>query len=243
MNVIVLYLRILIKNQNQAEPFPYRDAERRFLDTYKQFKPQIPHELMVVDVAGDGTLNPPPNDSLFDEVATMHVIHSGTGSDCGAYQAVASKLNADLVVCCNTIVHFWRHGWLEPIVNAASQNGIGIYGPTASYQFNHHIRTPCIGFHPQVLYDYPHICDTRDKAVQFESGPENITLWARKRGYPCLMVTESQCYEEPDWRTPDNIFRSGDQSNCLVWDRHTELYAKASPESQKQLKKAADGYV
>jgi hypothetical protein len=45
----------------------------------------------------------------------------------------------------------------------------------------------------------------------------------------------------PHWRKPENIFRRGDQSNLLVWDRHTEIFAKASEEERAKLAKLSDG--
>lgn len=74
----------------------------------------------------------------------------------------------------------------------------------------------------------------------FESCQGGFTDWCVKRGYPVRMVTEAETYEPKDWRKPANIFRRGDQSNCLVWDRHTDIYARANLEEKHGLERAAD---
>jgi hypothetical protein len=45
----------------------------------------------------------------------------------------------------------------------------------------------------------------------------------------------------PDWRKPPNIFRRGDQSNCLLFDHHCDTYAAASQEERARLEAMADG--
>jgi hypothetical protein len=237
MRVAVLYLRVLAK----AEPglpmlFPYDIGHTRFLSSYKRFRPTIPHDLIVVNCGKHDEF------SDFDDVVFAYAYYDGLGSDCGTYQAVASVLDYDFVLCCNTLAYFWRHNWLEPIVKAFEKHGKGIYGVTGSYEHHPHLRTPCIGVSPEVLRAYPHKIDTRQKCIGFESGEDNLTLWAERCHYPTLLVTaESGVLGHNDWRKPANIFRRGNQSNCLVWDRHTLVYAEADADTKKALEHAADG--
>lgn len=235
MKIVIAYTRVLGKACDLANPPEYYIAPtERFLKSWEQFKPTVPHEFVVVNC------NPGKTDSMFDHVANRYIEYYGGGWDCGTYQFIANCVHADLVVCFNAFSFLWQHGWLEPIIYAAQQNGAGVYGPTASYESNPHIRTPCIAFTPALMREYPHLANNRFTAVQFESGPDNFSLWAHKNGYPTLLVTKEGSYALDDWRKPANIFRRGDQSNVLVWDRHTEIYRNASPEEKRKLENDAD---
>lgn len=236
MKVSLLYLRVFAKSDDLApDPSYYHQYMDRFHRTYKQFKPKIEHELIVANCGVSNGWN-----GDFDDIATRHVYYSGPGWDIGAYQNLVPKIESDLVVCMATPVYFWRKDWLEPIVNAANNNGEGAYAPMASNETAPHLRTGCFAVHPKLMRDYPHAIDTRDKCCSFESRPGNFTWWALGHGFKAMMVTESGCFDIRDCRKPDNIFRRGDQSNCLTWDRHNDIYFAANDEEKKRLAKLAD---
>jgi len=238
MKVTLLYLRVLGKSDDLApEPSYYAPYTDRFQRTYKQFKPAIEHELIIANCGG----KPQEGDHSFEDISTRFVGHFGPAWDIGAYQTLVPKIESDLVLCMATPVYFWRENWLEPIVAASNKHGAGAYAPMASYETAPHLRTGCFAVHPKLMRDYPKVIDTRDKCCDFESRDGNFSLWAIGNGYPVLMVTENECYEKSDWRKPDNIFRRGDQSNCLTWDRHNDIYFSASDEEKAYLAQSANG--
>lgn len=238
MNVALLYLRILKKfDPSHPEHKSYEESAVRFLKTYLRYIPEIPHRLVVVN-CGDSR-----HDGMFDCVVTDYRTYSGGGYDCGTYQEIGSKLDSDLVVGLNTHTHFWKHGWLERIVEAVEKHGPGVYGATASYELHPHLRTPCIVFSPQVMAKYPYKVTSREQASWFEAGPNNFSLWALKNNYPSLLVTADGVMEMKDWRKPDNIFRRGDQSNCLVRDRHTDIFDAETPQEREILAARADTWI
>lgn len=237
IDITILYLRIITRAEpGLPMPFPYEWGHRRWLSTYKQFRPAIPHKVVVVNCGSHSDF-----DAEFDEVAHHYNYYDGLGSDCGTFQAIGRTLESDLCVACNTLAYFWRPNWLEPIAEAFQKHGKGVYGITASFEGHPHLRTPCIAFAPEVMRKYPHICDTRNKAIDFESGRANFSLWAQDSGYQSLLVTaDGAVHQQHDWRKPANIFRRGDQTNCLVWDRHTLVYAEAKEPERAKLAQAAD---
>lgn len=238
MNVALLYLRILKKfDPNHPEHKSYEESSERFLKTYQGLKPSIPHRLVVVNCGQDG------HDGMFDGVATDYKFYSGGGYDCGTYQAIGSRLDSDLVVGLNTHAYFWKYGWLERFIMASENNGPGVYGATASYELHPHLRTPCIAFSPQVMVRYPSRVNSREQAAWFESGPNNFSLWALKNKYPALLVTADGVLEMKDWRKPDSIFRRGDQSNCLVKDRHTDIFDAETTQERAVLAARADTWI
>jgi len=236
MKISLLYIRILERVQPELPVFfSYQIAENRFLNSYKHFKPKIPHKLVVVNCATK------PINADWDSCVSEYTTYCGLGSDCGTFQAVGSQLDCDLVICFNTIAYLWAHNWIDPFIAAAEKYGAGVYGPTASFESFPHLRTPCISFNPKIIGEYPMKVDTREKAALFEHGVSNFSLWAEYAGYPVRMVTPMGSFTRKMWRTPDNIFRRGTQSNCVVWDRHTDLYFSASNADKVNLERSADG--
>ncbi len=178
---------------------------------------------------------------LFAGLDPQWSCYLGGGFDMGAYQAVGSKLDCDLVVGMNSQIHFHRHGWLERIVEAHRQYPDALLGAWGSYENSPHIRGPFMAMPPALLRQYPFLIDSRANCHRAESGDKNFTQWVHSQGKPALMVTWDGIYGQSQWRSPANVFRKGDQSNCLVWDRHTLAWQNAVPEDKRRLTRSADG--
>lgn len=216
----------------------YEHGAQRWLAAYKKFKPEIPHNVVVINRYCE------PTDKSFSDIATP-IRYDGGGWDCGAWKFAAQNLPADLLICFNSSTYVTGPGWLERFVSAVEQHGEGLYGPLASYEICPHIRTPCMVFSPRVMNGYPRPVDTREDTYRFESmgypdGTPNVTQWARQQGYPTMQVTWSGVYPQEQWRKP-NVFRDGDQSDLIVWDRHCEAYAISDAAGKAQLEKLANG--
>lgn len=238
MRIAVIYLRV-IKKSDPAYPVmkDYEESTARFVESYTRFKPPVPHDLVVGNC---GSYKP---DGLFDSLASDQITVLSRGYDTGSYQELNRVLlDYDLVVACNTHVHFHRADWLDALASAARFFGPGVYGATASYENHPHLRTPCIAYHPGILAEYPLRVTDRGQCCLFEHGPANFSLWSEGAGYPVMLVTgDRACWQRADWRKPPNIFRRGDQSNVLVRDRHTDLYAAAHTLQKADLERLADG--
>lgn len=237
MKIVVLYLRIIKKSDpNWKEPLAYDPSSKRFLESYKKFKPITPHELVVVNCGSE------KHDGMFDEVAARYETDMGTGYDCGTYRTIGAAQDADLVFGLNTHTYFWRNDWLEPFIKTLSLVGPGIFGVTGSYELYPHLRTPALAFSPEIVRKYPHPVTNRWEAGEFEHGPENIALWAMNMGYPSILVAPSGEYGVDQWRDLPNGFRRGNQTDCFVYDRHTDAYKQANKEVKWQLTRKADGF-
>jgi hypothetical protein len=215
----------------------YEQHSREFVETYLQFPPGIEHELVVGTVGGDANAWARSRE-IFGRLNCLFKSEPPEGWDITHHQSIAKTLDCDFAVFCTSRTYFWRAGWLKRLVEARLQLGEGLYGSVGSYEVNPHIRTVLFGCNPQALRDFPHLVDTRQKAGWFEAGKWNFTGRFNGRAY---MVTWNNVYLQPDWRTPPNIFRRGDQSNMLAWDKHSKIYAEASPAQKKELEKQADG--
>lgn len=252
MKITLIYLHVVSKSSGDA-PAPdwYSSFHRRFAKTYRAYSPGVEHTLRIVFCGHCGS---DADEKLYSTLNCGRVefsTYTGTGWDIGAYQSTVKDLNSDLACCLATPVHFWTAEWLKPLVAAAERYGDGYYGATASFQHLPHIRTSAFLISPKAMRLYPHIIDSREKCFQFESGCTSggipfesgswgFTDWIISRKRPALLVTRDRCYVKPDWRTAPNIFRRGDQSNCLVWDRHTDLFKEADWTEKCRLSAASD---
>jgi hypothetical protein len=211
----------------------YDERTERFLSTYEKFKPTQEHELVILNCGGR---------PIAQSVLPRQIEYYGHGWDNGAYQFAANALDCDLLVCCNAGAYFHREGWLYPLVSARREYGPGLYGVSASYERGPHLRTPFIAFSPELLRDYPIAVKDREACNQFEAGPNSFTSYALSKNVPTFLMTWDAAYELKDWRRPDlqNIFRRGDQSNVMVWDRHTEIYNDSTSTERARLERYAD---
>jgi hypothetical protein len=234
MNITLLFLRVLKKcDETHPEHKNYEESTLRFIASYQRFRPLIKHKLIVVNCGSEH------HDGLFMGLAHEYRTYSGMGYDCGTYQAVAKSIDADLIVGMNTHIYFTHDNWLEPFAYAYRKHGPGVYGAASSHERNPHLRTPFIAFSPSVMVAYPKIVNSRQDACEFEAGEGSFSLWAHEQGFTSMLVTKDGVYPKDQWRKPPNIFRRGDQSNCLVRDRHMDIYDKSTGDTRRILEQSA----
>lgn len=241
MKIALIYLHVCAPADRDAPPAEhYLPWSHRFIQSYRQFPPTLEHDLVVVATGVDVVSN--QVQAHYPE-AKHFLTYQGGGWDIGAHQYAVRRLHKeyDLVICAATPVYFVGPNFLERMAEAFSWWGDGFFGPMASYEAWPHIRTCCWAARPQTFIHYPHTIDTRPKTFRAESGQWNISQWYEDNGYAVRLVTPVGDFPKAHWRQLSNIFRRGDQSNCLVWDRHCDLYAGATAEEKIQLEKKANG--
>jgi hypothetical protein len=225
-------------NPGSAKRTEFNSCARRFAETYRQFPPEWEHRLYVV--CSNGEIDQECRDT-FSGIDVAFDRYDGGGWDIGCEQHMARKIEEDFCVSMTTRTYFHRSGWLKRLIEARNTFGSGLYGSTGSNEVYPHIRTAFYGVDTWIFKLYPHTIDTRDLGFFFESEEGSFTEFVKCIGRPCLMVTWDGVYSQPDWRKPPNIFRSGDQSNLLAWDRHSLIYARADATLRAELKGYADG--
>lgn len=239
MKPTVVFVRVLTKPE-------YDHGARRWAEAYHRYRPSIPHDLVIINRYADPPMDDPICAEFQTSQPTRHLRYDGGGWDCGAWQFAGKNIESDLLVCFNSSTYVTGDGWLDRFVEAAETHGDGLYGPLASFEINPHIRTPCMAFQPHVVRDYPHEVQTREDTYRFEvfgwpDGTPNFTQWVRQQGHKTVLVTWDGVYDQPDWRTPPDIFRRGDQSNLIVKDRHCEAYEVSDEAGKRMLERLADG--
>lgn len=235
MKIALVFVRVNTKLE-------YRHGEGRLLESYLRFDAGAEHDLVIIDRYGESEYR--ADDAIPRPVT--HLRYDGHGWDCGAWQFAGRNIDADLLVCFNSSCCITGDGWLKRFVDAVEAHGDGLYGPLTSYEIIPHVRTPCMVFQPKIINDYPEQVNSRDDTYRFESmghpsGVPNFTQWTHSKGFQTRLVTWDGCYDMPEWRTPPNIFRRGDQSNLLVRDRHCDAYEASDDAGKRFLEGLADG--
>jgi len=250
MKIELIYLHVLGKSSPFApDPTYYEKYNLRFAETYAKHPAGVDHTLRVVFC---GRPAEPREQEIYAGLPNVTFdCYTGAGWDIGAHQEISRNLDCDMVYCLATPVHFWQPDWLTPIADAFEDHGDGLYGPMGSNENMPHIRTSAFAFSPETMRQYPHLIDSRETCFHFESGfksdgtmyeqgQKSFTNWMTEQGKPVLMVTRNGCFGKRDWRKPENIFRRGDQTNCLLWDRHNDIYSAATPDEKATLERLAD---
>lgn len=246
MKTALIYLHVVAKGYPEAAPPEYYlPFEKRWLETKLHYWVCTDHSVRVVFCGADAPQK--IKDMYTSRLPCTFDVYTGGGSDIGACQHALKNVDADFAVCMSTPVYFWKRGWLDCLVAARQYYGDGLYGPMASYQFTPHIRTSCWGVDPKTFAKYPYLIDTREKCCWAEHAdhpgkePWQISRWYESKNMPTMMVTWNSVHAKAEWRTPPNIFRRGDQSNCLVWDQHVDVYFACHYHERLALERAADG--
>jgi hypothetical protein len=216
----------------------YEALAHRFISTYTAFPPEYPHELHVIWNGGE-----PPEAALeiFSEKNAVFHRHDNTGWDVGAVRKISGVLQSDLMLVLGANSYFKRAGWLRRIMEAHDKYGAGLYGTSASFDTCPHIRTHNFLCSPQLIAAWKGKISKPLDRRHFEVGHNSLTALTLKAGMPCVLVAWDGFYFRDEWRKPPHIFRRGDQSNCLIYDRHHELYESSSAKEKIQLSRIADG--
>lgn len=172
---------------------------------------------------------------LFQGLNVGFFRYDGPGLDTGSAQFSADQMtHNNFMVCFTTRHYFYRAGWLKQLCDARRQFGPGLYGLCANREtYPLHICLRCYGIDSDDFKQYPYHINSKERCHQWEV--YHCLPWMRSMGRPCKLVMWDGVYDEPDWFTPANRFRHGDQTNVLVWDRHTDSYRDGSPEHRARL--------
>jgi len=222
-------------------------------ETFKPFVNRYLSTLVRIDPGADYLLHPVYtaewNDelkSLFNGINHEPTHYPGQGWDIGAAQWMAHLLPPDdLVVSFSTRSYFHRDGWLAELIKAREKFGPGLYGTSSSHQYKGHVCVRSYLLDVKDYQSYPWTIDSRALGPCFEAGvpythPEvgkgmlSITDWMLRRG-PVKVVRFDGVF---DWKkailTPGG-FRSGDQREMLVWDKHSQIYADSDESYRRKL--------
>lgn len=219
--------------------YPAAAAADRFAGSYLRFPPGALHELWVL--VPDAASPPPLTESLLELPIAGSIPYDNAGGwDVSAYLTAARTIPCDLLVCLGAACYFHREGWLAEMALAFRKWGRRLFGVSGSFERDLHVRTNAFWCPPEILRDYQWQGGDR---FTFETGVRSITrqswqtcrepyIVGYKSGSPLHLCRSSAL---------SNIFRRGDQSDMLVWDKHTDDYAAAETDRKRVLEEYANG--
>jgi hypothetical protein len=216
------------------------DLALRFVETYHAYPPGLGHDTFIVCNGG-----PLPSEIglLFAELRPVFwPRENDPGWDISAFLQAAHSIcrGYDMMLCLGESSHFHRFGWLARFEQVWDSRGPGFYGTLGSFRVSPHLQTTVFCTAPWLLKLYPQPVKSKRDRYQFEHGPASCWRALAKRGVPVRLVTWDGDYEPKDWRRPENILFRGNQRNCLVWNNHTDNWAKADPSRRQRWSSCAD---
>lgn len=211
----------------------------RFVASVLTFPPNYPHSIVVASSGG------PPTGAaraLFSVFPNAHFIETNDeGWDVGNFVKVSHQVECDALFCCGGPCYFRRSGWLKRIADVWQKYGPGFYGTLATYEVRPHINTTGFACPPSVLRTYPRKIVDRGDRYEFEHGENACYVHAQRMGLPVLLVTWNHEFTRDQWRMPPNGYRKGDQSDCVSYWKHTDLFEQADPQLREAMTRLADG--
>ncbi len=208
-------------------PQIYIEAARRFAETYKKHPSGHEHRLYLVNSNGGYTAQIA---DIFCGIEYNIITYNGSGWDIGAQQFAAFSMDpSDWMLAGSSWTYFKEDHWLKPFGEATEKYGDGLYGATTSFEHSPHVRGTAYLIRCGLYQRYPHGINSREASLKWESDPSmSLTNWIQSIGLPAFLVTRNETVPLLDSRRPANIFRRGDQSNILIYDKHTDVYDRAN---------------
>ena len=217
----------------------FKPDVERFCSTWNQFPPGIRCQLRVMCCGNDPS---PEVTALFKGMYPTFERYDGGGADLGAQQQAAlSAPQNTFQVNFTSRMYFHRAGWLKPLVAARNMYGPLLYGMSHSTEGTENGPYVCTRGHCYDTDDfalYPETIDSKEEGFYFEC--VKMTRWFESIGRAASVVTwDSTLPYIIGPKAVENGFRDGDQSQMLVWDRHTKIYADADDTEKKRLRTLA----
>lgn len=190
MKIDVLYI------YPQVRTGEYDRLARRFVEKWKQFRPNPEGMRCYVIFNGDRTAKVPPVE--FPPEWTIRP-HDNTGWDIGAYQLHAAETDADLMICIGGHGYPFRPDWWSRIMQVYLQWGPAAYSGWGFGVPNTHLRTTVFWAPPFLIRQYPVKVKTPQERYLFEHGSNNFTLWCERNNFRTAAVNACRLFLKDEW--------------------------------------------
>ena len=240
MKTAVLY-NLVEKPTSRKNPLPinWKGIIERFRNYYLEFDSGVEHDLVICT---SGSKITEGSKEIFKELRYKTFPYYGRGWDVGAYQYAATRLQGyQRVLFLNSEAHVCCDNWLQKFSAAWDKYGSGIYGASSSFEIAPHIRTCAMMTSPTLILEYPYRIKSRYDAGLFENSPKNFSLWAAFKGVPVYVVLKNSSPSLFRSRCKAGVFRSDEQQELIIQDRHSLLFRNASGDQKADSSHRASG--
>lgn len=230
MNIALLYP---VPNETEEVWKTFKPFVQRFHATLLKHDAGEPYTLYLIcsGYAGESELI-----EMFPLPHHERWMYAGKGFDIGACQWVGRQLPSDtLTINFTSRCFFHRSYWLTAYRVYRERFGPCLFGASTSSEGGKtHICTRAYAMDTWMWKLYPHTISSRDQGMFFECGDGCLTDFAWEHGGP-VTCAFSGARVGCDPKLSENGFRRGDQSDMLVWDKHSDYWANAEPAEKERL--------
>lgn len=217
----------------------YESMAARFVDSYKRFGPGQVHDTMIV--CNGGPPSPSQKELLSSLPNVSFLERDNEGWDIAGFIAAAKIIReCSFAVFFGGCAFIQRGGWLVRMSEVWHRLGPGFYGGNSSFEVSPHLNTSGFWCNPEWVAQYPH--KVVDRATRYDFEHRDRAMWRliHREKHPVRLVTWNSEHPWPEWRLPPNIYRRGDQSNCLSYFRHSLTYALGDASAKKTMESHCD---
>lgn len=143
--------------------------------------------------------------------------HNSFGGGC--FQEACNFVDEPLICTLVSTTEIMHDNWLRDLKVVYDLRGAGLVGCTGSKEGNLHIRDTAIIIDKEFYLGVSKQFDfttSKDGYLDFEHGPNNLTIQVMRAGKPVFVVEKERIIEPKDW--PHTTYR-GHMHNVLVHDR------------------------
>jgi hypothetical protein len=208
-------------------------AAQRFADKWRSHPPGADCLLAIVCNHSEPS---PEVQKLFARTGAAFWAYPENGCDMGSAQYLAYHVPQDFIVAMTSRSYPWRSGWLVPVLDARRNFGPGLYGLSGASRegSTEHLCLRSYAMDARLWNEYPIHLNNRALGPAFEA-QMGLANWLLSRNNAVRAVYWRGSYPPDRWFEPENRFRNGDQSDMLIWDRHSDGYRDADPETKARL--------
>jgi len=228
------------------QPEVFLPFAERWAKSYLEFGQGFPHKLYVCSC---GTSKIP---DCLKRLKPEVIRYDGEGFDIGSAQFAAKHIKEDFMLTGTARHYFWKSNPIKRMAEVFEKYPDSLLAPMMSYELcplgpfdnwpNASIRAAFYGLSPARFLRYPFPIVNRERGFIFESGELSIGRWFDACGLRTIMVTWDGAWDNKRaWGQVPNRFRHGDQSACLVYDKHTKLWEQQPPQVKALWAKRAWG--
>lgn len=257
-----VYLTYPVPMDDDACWKTFRPWVEKFCDSMKVIDPGCKYTLAAV------VNHPHPADmpqemldwiqTTFAGLSVLVETYTGGGCDIGTAQHFAGLQTENaFLVCTSSRVYAWKDGWLKKMLDARIEYGEGLYATMLSRERQRlHACSRCYGIDSDrfKMYSFKVNSHTPDGS-RFECGElpgENGTFawsWNLLEWFQRMKVTTKVVYQDrvldigdgKDAMAVENIYRRGDQSNLIMKDWITDMYANGDDAAKRTMESMCFG--
>lgn len=137
----------------------------------------------------------------------------------GCFLEACNYVQEDLICTLVSTTEIMHSDWLARLYDVYTGRSAGLVGCTGSHEGNLHVRDTAIIIDKEFYigvakqFDYT---TSKDGYLDFEHGPNNLTIQVMRSGKPVFIVEKERVIEPKDW---GHTTYRGNMHNVLVHDR------------------------